>query len=56
MIDAVAIFGDEAAVTRRLEGIFEWGAREILASVVTVGDAHKSAERTMSLLARVSAS
>ena len=55
MIDAVAIFGDEAAVTRKLESIFEWGAGEVLASIVTAGDADGSTERTMSLLAAVSA-
>ena len=56
MIDAVAIYGDEASVTRRLEALFEWGVGEVLASVVTVGDAGASSARTMRLLAKVSAS
>jgi F420-dependent oxidoreductase-like protein len=56
MIDAVAIYGDEAAVSSQLKGMFGWGAAEILGSVVTVGDSQKSADRTMRLLAQVSAS
>ena len=56
MIDAVAVYGDEASVTDQLEGLFQGGVGEVLASVVTVGDAKASAERTMRLLARVSAS
>jgi F420-dependent oxidoreductase-like protein len=55
MIDAVAIYGDEAAVSSRLAGIFGWGASEVLATVVTVGDPKESADRTMKLLAQVSA-
>ena len=55
MIDAVAIYGDEAAVSSRLAGIFGWGASEVLATVVTVGNAQESADRTMKLLARASA-
>ena len=56
MIDAVAVYGDEASVTDQLEDLFQGGVGEVLASVVTVGDAKTSAERTMRLLARVSAS
>ena len=56
MIDAVAVYGDEASVTDQLEGLFQGGVGEVLATVVTVGNAKASAERTMRLLARVSAS
>ena len=50
MIDAVAVYGDEASVTDQLEDLFQGGVGEVLASVVTVGDAKASAERTMRAL------
>ena len=56
MLDAVVIAGDEGAVSEQCSGIFAWGAGEILATVVTVGDdPAASAERTMRLLAHISA-
>ena len=56
MLEAVVISGDEAAVAEQLQGIFAWGATEILATVIAVGDAGgRSEERTMRLLAEVSA-
>ncbi len=54
ILDAVAISGDEETVARRIEEIFDWGASEVLASVVTVGDPEESSERTLKLLAQVS--
>ena len=54
MMDAVVISGDETTVARRIEEIFEWGGSEVLASIVTVGDAEKSWERTARVLAQVS--
>ena len=57
MLDSVVISGDEAAVADRLEEVFAWGASEVLATVIPVGDSEeRSAERTMRLLAQVSAS
>ena len=56
MLDAVVIAGDEESVSEQCNGIFAWGASEILATVVTIGDdPEASAERTMRLLAQVSA-
>ena len=55
ILNAVAISGDEDTVALRIKEMFDWGASEILASVVTVGDAEESSERTMKLLAQVSA-
>ncbi len=57
MLDAVLVSGDEATVVSRLKGILNWGASEIIATIVTVGDdKESSAERTMRALAHVSAS
>jgi F420-dependent oxidoreductase-like protein len=56
MLDAVLFTGDEASVAERCREIFGWGASEILASVVTAGgDRQASADRTMRLLAQISA-
>ena len=55
MVDAAAIFGDEESVAQQIEDAFAWGASEILASPVIVGDSWEaSADRTMKLLAQVS--
>ena len=52
MLDAVLISGDEAAVVEEVRAIFDWGASELLASVVPAGaDAGASEERTLKLLA-----
>lgn len=46
-----AVVGDEAAVTRQLQALFDAGATEVYASVVGVGpDRRASMERTMTLL------
>ena len=56
MLESVVISGDEAAVAERLEDVFAWGASEVLATVIPVGDSQeRSVERTMRLLAQVSA-
>ena len=56
MLDSVVIAGDEASVSEQCDRIFGWGASEVLASVVTAGDDREaSAERTMRLLAQISA-
>ena len=56
MLDSVVISGDESAVAEQLDHIFEWGASEVLATIITVGDdPGQSAERTMQLLAQVPA-
>ena len=53
MIDAVMIAGDEETVQQRIHEAFDWGASEILASVITVGDDAAASEgRTYSLLAQ----
>ena len=53
--DSGAIIGDEATVARGIEEVFGWGASEIVASVVTVGDSPRDSwERTVKLLAQVS--
>ena len=55
MLESVVILGDEGAVTERLEGIFAWGASEVLATVVTPqGGGDEASDRTMRLLARLS--
>lgn len=56
MLDSVFIAGNEEQVAERLNEIFAWGGAEVLASVITVGDAEASGERTMKLIAEVSAS
>jgi alkanesulfonate monooxygenase SsuD/methylene tetrahydromethanopterin reductase-like flavin-dependent oxidoreductase (luciferase family) len=53
MMDSVVIAGDELAVTARLEALFGWGASEVVATIVTVGDApDESRARTMRALAQ----
>src|SRR5215470_6511865 len=54
MIDAVALWGDEARVADALVGLFALGASEILVSPVPVGaDRAASLERTLALLCQV---
>jgi F420-dependent oxidoreductase-like protein len=54
MIDAVALWGDEARVAEALAGLFALGATEILVSPVPAGaDRTASLERTMRLLSHV---
>jgi alkanesulfonate monooxygenase SsuD/methylene tetrahydromethanopterin reductase-like flavin-dependent oxidoreductase (luciferase family) len=54
MIDAVALWGDEARVTEALAELFALGATEILVSPVPVGDDRAaSLERTLRLLSQV---
>ena len=57
MVDSVVISGDDAAVAERLERVFSWGASEVLATVITAGEAgRRSSDRTMKFLAQVSSS
>jgi alkanesulfonate monooxygenase SsuD/methylene tetrahydromethanopterin reductase-like flavin-dependent oxidoreductase (luciferase family) len=57
MIDAVALWGDEARVAEALAGLFALGATEILVSPVPAGaDRAASLERTMRLLSQVAQS
>ena len=52
MLDAVLISGDEETVAEGVRAIFDWGASELLASVVPAGDdPDASEERTLRLLA-----
>ena len=51
MLDSVLLAGDEETVALKIRDMFEWGADEVLASVVTVGDSEESRMRTMRLLA-----
>lgn len=52
MLDAVLISGDEDTVAEGIQAIFDWGASELLASVVPAGDDPvASEERTLRLLA-----
>ena len=57
MIDAVALMGDEAAVSEQIESLFSAGASELLATVITAGaDQEASYQRTLKLLADASRS
>jgi alkanesulfonate monooxygenase SsuD/methylene tetrahydromethanopterin reductase-like flavin-dependent oxidoreductase (luciferase family) len=57
MLDTVLISGDEDTVAEGIEAIFDWGASEILASVVPAGDdPEASEERTLRLLASLASS
>ena len=57
MVDAVAVWGDEAKVTEGLQGLLSLGATEILASPVAAGsDREASLDRTLGLLAQVARS
>lgn len=54
MADAVMVHGSEEQVVKGLDGIFKYGATEILADVITAGpDKKASAERTLRLLSKV---
>jgi alkanesulfonate monooxygenase SsuD/methylene tetrahydromethanopterin reductase-like flavin-dependent oxidoreductase (luciferase family) len=54
MIDAVALWGDEARVAEAIAGLFALGATEILVSPVPAGDDRSaSLERTLRLLSQV---
>jgi len=54
MIDAVALWGDEARVAEAITGLFALGATEILVSPVSAGaDREASLERTLRLLSQV---
>ena len=56
MLDAVLVAGPEDQVAARLNEFFEWGAAEVLVSVITVGPDHATSwERTVSLAASLSA-
>ena len=55
MLDAVLVAGPEDQVAARINEFFEWGAAEVLVSVITVGPDHASSwERTVSLAASLS--
>ena len=54
MVDSVLISGNEDSAEARLRELFDWGASEVFATIVTVGDAVKSSERSMKLIAQVS--
>ena len=55
MLDAVLVAGPEDQVAARLSEFFEWGAGEILVSVVTVGPDHSTSwDRTIALVASLS--
>jgi F420-dependent oxidoreductase-like protein len=57
MIDAVALWGDEARVAEGIAGLFALGATEILVSPVPAGDDRAaSLERTLQLLSQVARS
>lgn len=53
MVDSVLLAGDEETVALKIREMFDWGADEVLASIVTVGDAGESRMRTMRLLAEM---
>lgn len=53
MVDSVLLAGDEETVALKIREMLEWGADEVLGSIVTVGDADDSRMRTMRLLAEV---
>jgi alkanesulfonate monooxygenase SsuD/methylene tetrahydromethanopterin reductase-like flavin-dependent oxidoreductase (luciferase family) len=54
MIDAVALWGDEARVAEGIAGLFTLGATELLVSPVPAGnDRAASLERTLRLLSQV---
>ena len=53
MLDSLLLSGDESAVADSIRAIFDWGADEVLASVITIGNADESRLRTLRLLAEV---
>ena len=55
MVDAVAVWGNEAQVTEGLQGMLAMGATELMASPVAAGaDREASLERALTPLAQVS--
>ena len=55
MLDAVLIAGPEELAASRLNQFFDWGASEVLVSVVTVGPDHTASwERNVALVASLS--
>ena len=55
ILDSVLISGDEGAVAERLDALFEWGATEVLASVVMARGDRDSYLRTLKFLGEYSA-
>ena len=53
MVDSVLIAGDEETVALRIREMQEWGADEVLGSIVTTGDSEESRMRTMRLLGEI---
>ena len=54
MVEAVLLYGDEATVASGLRRLFDWGAGEVLVSVITAGaDATASWRRTVETLVQV---
>ena len=53
MLDSVLLAGDEDTVAAKIRAAFDWGADELLASVITVGDAAESRRRAMRLFAQI---
>ena len=57
MIEATALYGDEATVEKKIEGMFALGATEVMASPIRAGgNREASLDRTLRLLAKVSKS
>ncbi len=56
MLDTVVISGDEAVVAARLNDIFDWGASEVLATVVPLEGKRGATERTLRLFAQLAGS
>ena len=56
ILDSVLISGGEAEVAERLDAIFDWGATEVLASVVMANGSKDSYQRTMKFVGEYSAS
>jgi len=56
MINAVVLGGQEGRVKQRLEELFQFGAQEIIVTIVTAGkDAKASYQRTLKVLSQVAA-
>ena len=57
MIDTVVLSGDEETVSARIKQLFDLGAREVLATVITAGgDRTASWKRTVGLVAEMTTS
>jgi hypothetical protein len=57
MIDAVALYGEESEVKKRLLEMFDYGATEVMVSLIPAGlDKKPSYERMMHVVAEVSRS